>query len=432
MTSGNLSEEPILYRDEDTIGRLAEVAEHFLLHNREIHTRSDDSVARVVAGQEMILRRSRGYAPLPIRLSFESSARILGCGAELKNTICLFKGQNAFLSQHLGDLENYETFAYFEETIRHLQRILQIEPEVVAYDLHPGYLSSQYANGLEGLEKIPVQHHHAHLCSAMAEHRLEGPCLGLICDGTGYGTDGRIWGCEFLIGGYTDFRRYGHLRYIPLPGGQVSIKRPYRMALSYLYLHLGEGMRELDFCRRLPTQEVEVVRGLLRSGFNSPLASSLGRLFDAVSSLLGLRDEITFEGQAAMALEMAAEEGWEGSYDYEAETGPDGFIVDPIPIIAGILSDLEAGVAMPRIAASFHNTVSHFLSEAAQRMAAETCLDQVVLSGGVFQNAFLLERLRRELMDAGLRPIVHQRVPPNDGGIALGQVAIVNAKLTRA
>lgn len=432
MTSGNLSEEPIAYQEEEAMGKLGGIADHFLFHNREIHLRSDDSVARVVAGQEMILRRSRGFAPLPIPLHSPSAVQILGCGAELKNTICLYKGENAFLSQHIGDLENYETFSYFQETIRHLQRILQIEPEAVAFDLHPNYLSTQYAQGREGLLKIPIQHHHAHLCSAMAEHHLAGLCLGIICDGTGYGTDGRIWGCEFMVADYRDFRRLGHLRYIPLPGGQVSIRKPYRMALSYLYAHLGEEMVELPFCRRLPSQEIQVVLNLLRSGFNSPMVSSLGRLFDAVSSLLGIRHEITFEGQAAMALEMAAEEGWEGTYDYSLQREAEGYIVDPLPTIAGILADIELGVSMPRISASFHNTVIHFLGEMAKRMAAETNLDRVVLSGGAFQNAYLLERLMGELSRAGLQPILHQRVPPNDGGIALGQVAIANARLAQA
>ncbi|MDH7500990.1 MAG: carbamoyltransferase HypF, partial [candidate division NC10 bacterium] len=316
MTSGNLSEEPIAYQDEEAMERLGGIADHFLLHNREIHRRSDDSVARVVAGREMMLRRSRGFAPLPIPLQSSSAVQILGCGAELKNTICLCKGENAFLSQHIGDLENYETFRYFQETVRQLQRILQIEPQAVAFDLHPNYLSTRYAQGLEGVVKIPVQHHHAHLCSVMAEHHLEGPCLGMLCDGTGYGADGRIWGCEFLVGDYGDFRRWGHLRYIPLPGGEVSIRKPYRMTLSYLYACLGEEMRELPFCRRLPSREVEAVLSLLKSGFNSPMVSSLGRLFDAVSSLLGIRHEISFEGQAAMELEMAAEEGWERSYEF--------------------------------------------------------------------------------------------------------------------
>ena len=432
MTSGNLSEEPIAYTDEEAEQRLGETADHFLLHNREIHVRADDSVVRVVAGQEMVLRRSRGYAPKPIRLLSPARARILGTGAELKNTICLYKGQNAFLSQHLGDLENYETLAYFQGTIHHLERILEIQPQAVAFDYHPGYLSTQYALGREGLEKIPVQHHHAHLCSVMAEHQLEGDCLGIICDGTGYGMDGKIWGCEFLVGDYLDFHRFGHLKYIPLPGGQVSIKKPYRMALSYLYAIFGESLDELSFCQRFPAEEVRVVKRLLESGFNSPMVSSMGRLFDAVSSLLQIRDEITFEGQAALALEMAVEEGWNGHYEYGLQREPEGTIIDPIPLISGIIKDLQEGVSAARIATSFHNTAAHFLLEVAERMAKETSLNRVILSGGVFQNVYLLERLRKGLMKAGLTPIFHQRVPPNDGGIALGQVAIANARLARS
>jgi hydrogenase maturation protein HypF len=430
MTSGNVSEEPIACRDEEAMERLGAIADDFLLHDRQIHMRADDSVARVIAGRKMILRRSRGFAPLPIPLLLESSLHILGCGAGLKNTICLFKGKNAFLSQHIGDLENYETYLYFCETVEHLQRILQIEPEVVAYDLHPGYLSTAYAMAMQGVEKIGVQHHHAHLCSTMAENHLSGPCLGILCDGTGYGIDGHIWGCEFLVGDYLDFRRLGHLRYQPLPGGEASIKKPYRMALSYLYSYLGEEMRGHSFCRRFPPREVEVVIGMLRSGFNSPLASSLGRLFDAVSSLVGIRDEISFEGQAAMDLEMAIEEGWEGSYPYGVQREAGLYLIDPLPTIGSILCDLRNGVSAARIAASFHNTVCEFLVELAKNMAQDTGLRQVVLSGGVFQNAYLLERTVRKLAQAGLDPVLPQKVPPNDGGISLGQVAIASAKLS--
>ena len=432
MTSGNLSEEPLSYQDEEAAQRLAGIADRILLHNREIHVRSDDSVSRMMAGREVVLRRSRGYAPMPIRLKTSPPVHILGCGAELKNTICLLKGENAFLSQHIGDLENYETLLYFEETVRHLQRILEIDPQVVAFDLHPDYLSTQYALSQEGLQKVPIQHHHAHLCSAMAEHQLEGPCLGIICDGTGYGTDGRIWGCEFLVGDCLGFERLGHLRYLPLPGGSASIKKPYRMALSYLYTYLGEDLEELSFCRRFPPREVQVVTRLLKCGFNSPLVSSMGRLFDAVSSLLGIQDEITFEGQAAMALEMVAEEGWGGYYDYGLQKQPEGYVIDPIPLIADILADLKAGASVPRIAASFQNTVVHFLLDVAQRMATATNLNRVVLSGGAFQNAYLLEGLNRQLIKAGLTPVLHQRVPPNDGGISLGQVAIANAQLNQS
>jgi hydrogenase maturation protein HypF len=432
MTSGNLSEEPLAYKDEEAESRLEGIADDFLLHNREIHTRSDDSVVRVVAGEEMILRRSRGYAPRPVRLLYPSRAHILGCGAELKNTVCLYKGQNAFLSQHLGDLENYETFSYFTETIQHLERILEIQPQAVAHDLHPGYLSTQYALTREGVKKIPIQHHHAHLCSAMAEHQLEGPCIGIICDGTGYGTDGKIWGCEFLAGDYFDFHRLGHLKYMPLPGGAVSIRKPYRMALSYLYAIYGQSLDDCPLCQRFPSEEVRVVRRLLEGGFNSPMVSSLGRLFDAVSSLLQIRDEITFEGQAALALEMSVEEGWEGCYEYGLERGSEGYIVDPIPLISGIIEDLKAGASLGRMAASFHNTVVQFLLEAAKAAAKETKLNRIVLSGGVFQNVYLLQTFRRDLLKAGLNPIIHQRVPPNDGGIALGQVAIANARVAKA
>jgi len=432
MTSGNLSEEPLAYQDQEAERRLAGIADDFLLHDREIHTRSDDSVSRVIAGQEMILRRSRGYAPLPIRLNSASPFHILGCGAELKNTICLYKGEYAFVSQHIGDLENYETLSYFEETIRHLGRILEIKPEVVAYDMHPDYLSTQHALRQAGWQRIPVQHHHAHLCSAMAEHRLEGPCLGIICDGTGYGADGKIWGCEFMMGDYRDFTRLGHLRYLPLPGGQASIKKPYRMALSYLYAYVGEDLESSIFCRRFPPQEVQAVIRMVKDGFNSPLVSSMGRLFDAVSSLLGIRDRVTFEGQAAMALEMAAEETWEGHYGYAVRREMEGWIVDPIPLIADLIEDLRGGTRVSRIAASFHNTVVLFLQEMAQKMAEETGLDRVILSGGVFQNGYLVERLTQALVKVGLAPVLHRRVPPNDGGISLGQVAIAKARMASA
>lgn len=412
MTSGNVSDEPIAYRDQEALERLKGIADYFLVHNRPIHMRCDDSVLKVFRGTPLFLRRSRGYVPGPIRLKGARRRSVLGVGAELKNTFCLTRGDYAFLSHHIGDLENFETFKSFEEGIEHFKRLLEVEPELIIHDLHPDYLSTRYALE-QDLPRVGVQHHYAHALSCMAEHGLEGPVLGIVMDGTGFGLDGAVWGCEFLEADLRTFRRLGHLRYIPMPGGERAIKEPWRMAAIYLE-RATEGKVQWD---RYLRRGWEAVREAVRKGFNSPPCSSMGRLFDAVASLLGIRDVVNYEGQAAIELEQVADPKAQGTYPFALE----GYVFDPDPMIRAILEDLQRGVTPPLIAGRFHRTVARMVLEVVRRAREEKGLHEVVLSGGCFQNALLLEGVVGLLEREGFRVYWPKQVPPNDGGLSLGQ-----------
>jgi hydrogenase maturation protein HypF len=456
MTSGNLAEEPIATDNAEARQRLAPLADAFLLHNRDIQVRCDDSVTRLFEGREMLLRRSRGYAPFPLRLGFELR-EILAVGGELKNTFCLTKGTYAFLSQHIGDLENWETLASFAANIEHFQRLFRVHPTIIAHDLHPEYLSTKWANerisesanqqiGKSQISKsaicnlqsaIPIQHHHAHMASVMAEHGLNERVIGVSWDGTGYGTDGQIWGGEFLVGDYAAFRRAAHLKYVRLPGGEVAIRHPLRMALSHLVNAYGEAAWSLDLpaLARLEATERAVVRHQIETGFNSPWTSSAGRLFDAVSALLGIRDVVNYEGQAAIELEMLVAEDVEERYELELEEmekenrgngGNEGVLLDPAPLIRAVVDDLRAGTPRPVIAARFHNTLAQLIVDTCGIIRQQEGLNKVCLSGGVFQNVTLLRRTLHDLREAGFAPYIHHLVPPNDGGIALGQALVAH------
>jgi len=420
MTSGNLSEEPIVTSNQEALDRLRPLADWFLLHDRDIYMRADDSVVRTFEGRERILRRSRGYVPRTIDLGTEV-AEILACGAELKNTFCLSKGRYAVLSQHIGDMHNYETLVFFEETLANLKKLFRVEPRAVAYDLHPQYLSTQYALDLP-LEKIGVQHHHAHVASCMAENGLRGKVIGVALDGTGYGTDGKIWGGEFLVAGYDGFERRAHLRYVPLPGGDAAIRQPWRPALSYLADTFGPAAEfpDLALWREVPESRRKMVRGMLAHGINTVETSSCGRLFDAVASLIGLRQETNFEGQAAIELETIAAEDVAESYPFAIQSGD----VDFRQAIEHIVAEVRAGVPPPVIAARFHNAVAEAVVEVCRRMRVDEKLNRVCLSGGTFQNMRLLARTLAGLRKLEFEVFTHAQVPPNDGGIALGQAAI--------
>ena len=432
MTSGNFSDEPIAYKDDDAFRRLKGIADYFLVHNREIHMRTDDSVSRVVMGQELILRRARGYVPQPITMPAAFVKPILACGAHLKNTFCLGKGSHAFVSHHIGDLENYETFQSFQEGIEHFQNLFEIQPEVVAYDLHPDYLSTRYAHKLEGVTKIGVQHHHAHIASGMAEHGLSGTVIGVAFDGTGYGTDNTIWGGEFLVADYLDFRRAAHLEYVPLPGGEAAIREPWRSAAACLTLAYGKDMEglEIDFVKRLDLKRWRILQTMMDRGLNCPLASSMGRLFDAVASLLGIRDAINYEGQAAVELEMIAEETCPESYPWSITPGDFPIAIGVQELIRAIVEDIFRGKPAPHISAKFHNSLVEMIVSVCGLIREREGLECVVLSGGVFQNAFLLTRLLPRMESRGFRVLVPKKFPPNDGGISLGQAAIANARIS--
>jgi hydrogenase maturation protein HypF len=432
MTSGNLSEEPIVVSNAEAMVRLDGVADWFLLHNRDIAMRVDDSVVRTFEGRERVLRRSRGFVPQTIDLGIEME-EVLAFGGELKNTFCLTKGRYAILSQHIGDLENYETMRFFEETLAKMKHLFKVAPRVAAYDLHPGYRSTRMAlaAGLgSGIErKVGVQHHHAHIASCMAENHLRGNVIGVALDGTGFGTDGRIWGGEFLVADFAGFARRAHLRYVLLPGGDAAVRQPWRMALSYLRDTFGEQMPgDLGCFQGVAEKQLELVDRMISQRVQTVETSSCGRLFDAVAALLGVASEVTFEGQAAIALEMTAARGIDERYGFDIEEG-EPMIVDFRTTIAAIVKDVSSGRRVGEISARFHNTLSAAIAEVCCRIRDSDTLDRVCLSGGTFQNLYLLERTVVELRRRGFGVFLHAMVPANDGGISLGQAVIANELL---
>ncbi len=434
MTSGNISDEPIAYNDKEAYVRLKGIADYFLVHNREIFMRCDDPVTRVNEDGEMIIRRSRGYAPYPLRLQYTFARPILACGAFLKNTFCLARGDHAFLSHHIGDLDNAETMRSFETAIEHYKRLFYIEPEVIAYDLHPEYLSTRYAIAQdERFLKICVQHHHAHIASCMAENGINHKVIGVAFDGLGYGDDGNLWGGEFFIADLSGHERVGHLDYVPMPGGEQAIKEPWRMAVSYLYHVYGDDMPlpESDYMKRLVPEKLGILLKMLSQHINSPLTSSMGRLFDGVASIIDLRHTINYEGQAAVELELIADEQTTGCYPFDIDVTSEGFIIRWQQIIKHIMEDVKCKTPSPVISARFHNTIVEMVFRVCTMLRDNKGLNEVVLSGGVFQNNFLSRRLQEKLVLQGFKVYSHHKVPCNDGGISLGQAVIANERYNK-
>ena len=433
MTSGNASEEPIAYRDDDALRRLGPIAELVLTHDRAIHTRTDDSVVRVVVSagkaRSLLLRRSRGYVPAGMPLPDPVQDGLLACGAELKNTFCLGKGQRAWVSHHIGDLTNYETLRSFTEGIEHLQRLLGVTPRVVAHDLHPEYLSSKYALERDGVQLLGVQHHHAHLAACLAEHGHTGRAVGAVFDGTGYGSDGTVWGGELLVGDTADFQRVGMLMPVRMPGGERAIREPWRMACAWL-LACAEDPAERApaippaLAREVDRHRWEQVAQLSRSGLNSPLTSSVGRLFDAIAALCGLRARINYEGQAAIELEAACDPSERGAYPISVAVRGQGISLDPRELVLAAATDAARGVAPGTIASRFHEALARATVRACALAAAAHGTELVVLSGGAFANRRLLARVSAGLDRAGLRVLVPERLPVGDGGISYGQAAV--------
>jgi hydrogenase maturation protein HypF len=431
MTSGNRSEEPIATDNGDALRRLSDIADAFLLHDRPIHVRCDDSVSRVAGGGEVPIRRSRGYAPFPVRLPFESRP-VLAVGAELKSAVCVTRGPYAFLSPHIGDLENVETYVSYRGMVERMAELFRVRPIAVAHDLHPDYLSTRYALELDPpLPRVAVQHHHAHVAACMAEHRLTGPVIGVAFDGTGCGPDGAVWGGEFLVADYAGFERVGHLGYVPMPGGDRAAREPFRMALAHLLRAFGDWDPDLSPAREATDAERRMIRWQMEREVNAPLTSSVGRLFDAVASLAGVRHRAHFEAQGAMELEALAEGLVGAAYPVEITDGAP-LILEPGPMIRGVVDDLAEGTPPTGIAARFHATVAEAVVRVSERVRASRGLDRVVLTGGVFQNAILLGATRRGLDARGFEVFSHHLVPPNDGGIALGQAAVAHARLQGA
>jgi len=433
MTSGNVSEEPIAIGNSESVARLAGLADSFLVHDRQILRRCDDSVVRRSGARVRQMRRSRGFVPVPVFLDREFHP-VLAVGGELKNTICLLEGRRAFLSQHIGDLENAEAFHFFGEAVEHLQNILEIQPLAVAYDLHPDYLSTRWALGQKGIRAIGVQHHHAHIASCMAENHLAGRVIGIALDGTGYGTDGRIWGGEILLADYVDFERAAHFSYVPMPGGAAAIREPWRMAASYLRHAFGEEMFRLaiPFVEQIPTAKVRTIFKMAERGMNSPLTSSCGRLFDAVAALGGLRHEVNYEAQAAIELEMCRDESAAGQPYAFATREESGILqLDPAPVIRAIVEDLLRGATPGQISQRFHDGLACALAGVARLLRDRTRLNTVCLSGGTFQNVYLSGELERLLAADGFCVFTHSQVPAGDGGLSLGQAFVAATPLSR-
>jgi hydrogenase maturation protein HypF len=423
LTSANRSDEPIAYRDDDALTRLHTIADAFLTHNRPIHIRTDDSVVRSFRGAPMPIRRSRGYVPQPIRIPWGFPNPVLACGAELKNSICVAKGRYAFLSHHIGDLENYEAFQSFTEAITHFQRLFDVQPKVVAYDLHPDYLSTKWALEQEGVELYGVQHHHAHVASCLADNGEEGPVIGVAFDGLGYGTDGTLWGGEFLLADLQGFERVGHLATVPMPGGTAAIKEPWRMAAVYLEKACGQHIPPLAVTHR-HAEQWRLILQIARIRGHAPLTSSVGRLFDAVAALLGIRDAVSYEGQAAIELEQLADPTETALFSAACIRKNNSFEINGADLIRAVIEGLLNGMPPVTIAARFHNGVAEAVCHGCQITRENSGLNTVALSGGVFQNMLLLERTVDRLETHGFRVLRHRHVPPNDGGISLGQAVI--------
>jgi hydrogenase maturation protein HypF len=431
MTSGNLSEEPIAIDNEEAVLRLNKIADAFLVHDRKIVRRCDDSVVRVAAGQPQKLRRSRGFVPVPVQLEKEMQP-VLAVGGELKNTVCVVRGSEAFLSQHVGDLENLDSHKFFEETVQHLQRILETEPKVIAHDLHPDYFSTKWAQERTGVELVGVQHHHAHVAACMAENHLDGKVIGVALDGTGYGTDGAIWGGEVLVADYTEFERAAHFEYVPLPGGAAAIHEPWRMAVSYLAKHYGKAVETLGlpFLAAIDSRKLSAVLQMMEREVNSPRTSSCGRLFDAVAALVGLRGTVNFEAQAAIELEMAARDsGSEAAYPLDLDIHGTTWQIGTKPLFDWLLKDIRQQASVADISRKFHNGLALVFVDAAERIRDRTQLNRVCLSGGCFLNALLLETMITEMKERSFEVFFHTEVPAGDGGISLGQAVIAGRRV---
>lgn len=429
MTSGNLSEEPIATGNAEALSRLASIADVFLLHDRDIHSRYDDSVVRVVADVVEPVRRARGYAPYPLRMPGRSQLDILAVGPEQKNTFTLVRGEHAFVSQHIGDMENRETLEHFERTIELYSRLFRVKPQLIAHDLHPEYLSSKFATEVD-LPKVGVQHHHAHVVSVTAEHALASRVTGIAFDGTGFGSDGRIWGGEVLLADWKDFERFAHLAYVPMPGGAAAIRRPARMAIGALHTtglldHPGaEPLRQ-----RLREGEEELLLKMVDQRVNTPVTSSMGRLFDTVAAIAGVRDDAAYEGEAAIELEACADPSEAGAYAFGLLGDGEAIVIDPEPVLRSVLDDVAHGVSASVISARFHAAVVCVIVDLARRAADLTGIRDVALSGGVFMNRIVLEGALRGLYEAGFSPLAHKRLPTNDGAVSFGQAVVAWSRI---
>jgi hydrogenase maturation protein HypF len=434
MTSANLSEEPIAIDNDEAVRRLKGIADAYVMHNRDILRRCDDSVVRIASGRAQILRRSRGFVPVPVALEQESPS-ILAVGGELKNTICVTRGSEAFLSQHIGDLENLESYHFFGEAVQHFQHILEVQPKIIAHDLHPEYFSTKWALQQEGVQLIGVQHHHAHIASCMAENHLDGKVIGIALDGTGYGADGAVWGGEVLIADYKDFERAAHFEYIPLPGGAAAIHEPWRVALSYLVKHYVKDLNSIDlpFLRGIDERRRSVIQQMVDRQVHSPRASSCGRLFDAVAALVGIRSTVNYEAQAAIELEMAARDSTDdGVYPFELTLDNSHWQIGTFPLFQAILADLRRQQPVADISRRFHAGLAAVFIELSEKIREQSKLNRVCLSGGCFQNVLLFRLMVDGLLAKSFEVYFHSEVPAGDGGLSLGQALVASHRTSDA
>ncbi|HER25361.1 MAG TPA: carbamoyltransferase HypF [Candidatus Atribacteria bacterium] len=432
MTSGNIAEQPIISDNQEALEKLDGIADFFLVYNRDIFNRCDDSVLKIINSDKVFFRRSRGYVPYPIILDFKLK-EVMALGGELKNTISFSKENYVFLSQYLGDLKSEDTLNFFRKSMVNLKKMFRLNPEIIACDLHPDYLSTQYAEQLKnekGLKIVKVQHHYAHIASCMVENNIKEKVIGVAYDGTGYGDDGNIWGGEFLLCDLKTYLRIGHLKYFPLPGGDKAIMEPWRMAYSYLYSIFGLKTKTLDinFLRRMDYAKLSIIEKMINKNINSPLTSSCGRLFDAASSLIGIKDVINYEGQAATELESSCASGIKEKYKFRIYKEGKEFIIDPQEIFVDIIKDLKEGIDKKVIAAKFHNTIAEFTLILCGKIRENTGINKIALSGGVFQNRYLTEKIIFLLEKNDFHVYIQRKVPPNDGGISLGQAVVAGYK----
>ncbi len=431
MTSGNQGDEPIVFSDDEAFMRLAGIADLYLCHNRRIHIRTDDSIVRILAGEPVLMRRSRGYVPRAVTLP-QPQLSVLAVGAELKNCICLTSADRATLSHHIGDLKNISVLDSLQQAIDHLQHLLDVRPQLVAHDLHPDYASTAVARKMPDIPKLAVQHHHAHLASCLADNGRDEQVIGVIFDGIGYGSDQHIWGGEFLLGDFSGFERVGHLAELAMPGGDAATREPWRMAFSLLYTTFGETIPELPLFDRVAVADRKLLLQMIAKGINSPLTSSCGRLFDAVAALVGLRQTVSYEGQAALELEMYLDDRpLLPPYHFAIEETADKLIVDPRTMTRELVADLHQGRPTGQISARFHQGLAAAIWETCCAIRVRYGPLPVALSGGVFQNAYLTEKVCQLLVNADFEVLRHRQVPPNDGGLALGQAAIAGRYLQR-
>ncbi len=425
MTSANVSNLPIIYKNEEALEKLNNIADYLLMHNRDIYIPVDDSVSKVVLGRERVIRNSRGYSPLYIKL--DGIKETLACGAHLKNTFAVSKNENIIISQYIGDMENLETCSSFEKIVSHFKKVYDIIPEVAAYDMHPDYWLTKYANK-QDTKKVAVQHHHAHIVSCMVENRIKDKIIGIAYDGIGYGTDKKLWGSEFLICDYKSFERAGHINYVSMPGGDAAVEEPWKMALSYLYKTYKK-----DTYKKIPhtlrDKNIKPIIAMIKNDINSPKCSSMGRFFDAAAALTGFSGKVTFEGEAAILLENIADKNENSRYYYDIEYINQKYILNTNKIIEGIIEDVNQEIDLSIISKKFHNTVIDFSVKICKKIAQKYNIQKAALSGGVFQNEILLKGIYEELISQGFEVYTHNLIPCNDSGICLGQLAVANANV---